>query len=139
MKNQFVSIAAILAAGAMAASCTDDSITCTVWPLAGYEGESTRYCLGRSIFGAISPTYGISFMDSSYNTTKVIGSYKCGDRVQMQVCQGVPKSRFNSKTKMYEYSCTQSILDETELPGEEVIELGFPAGGLVLILDQLEY
>ena len=138
MKNQFVSIAAILAAGAMAA-CTDYSTTCIVYPLAGYEGEPMEYCLGRSIFGAISPTYGISFMDSSYNTTKVIGSYKCGDRVQMQVCQGVPKSRFNSKTKMYEYSCTQSILDETELPGEEVIELGFPAGGLVLILDQLEY
>ena len=138
MKNQFVSTAAILAAGAMAA-CTDNSTTCIVYPLAGYEGEPTEYCLGRNMFGAISPTYGISFMDSSYNTTKVIGSYKCGDHVQMQVCQGVPKSRYNSTTRWYEWSCTQGILDETELPGEETIELGYPAGGLVLILDLLEY
>ena len=91
------------------------------------------------MFGATMPTSGYSFYDSEGNTTKTIGSYKCGDHVQMQVCEGVPMQSSNTSDGVVEWTCTQSILDETALPGEEESELGVSAGGIVLIQDLRTY
>lgn len=87
MNTKITSIAAIMAAGAMAAD--NERVCCTLYTEAEYQGLSQEYCLEENKWtGAMEQMRGESFVYSHQDifAMNTLHSFTCGADVQMDVC-----------------------------------------------------
>ena len=136
MNTKLYSIAAIMAAGAMAC---EDNLSCTLYTEPNYGGISEKLCLGNLMDGSVTRNLGYSFVDSSHIfSMDALSSYKCGADVSMDVCADTVTQRMvdhnDGKGPVKDWSCNGSFLHQTNGTGDEqpTLENSNLANGIVL-------
>ena len=123
--NKLISIAAIMAAGAMAC---EDNLSCTLYTEDNYGGASKKLCLGNLFGGSVTPSLGYSFVDSPHIFSRdTLSSFKCGADVAMDVCaEGIGQRMVDhgdGRGLIKEWYCVGSLLFQTDGAGDEQASL----------------
>ena len=134
--NKLISIAAIMAAGAMAC---EDNLSCTLYTEDNYGGTSEKLCLGNLIDGSVTRNLGYSFVNSPIIFSRdTLSSFKCGADVAMDVCaEGIGQNMVDhgdGKGLVKDWYCVGSLLLQTDGAGDEqaTLETTNLANGIVL-------